>query len=241
MRLERISDDQIRCDLTREDLGQRGIRLEDLTYGSSAAEDLFRELVEEAGERFHMDFSDVPCVIEAVPMGDVLTLFLTRVEDPEELNLRYARFTEREGEESTAPAPVQRVDDVISLVKQMAEHASHASAEKTEAGPAAKAPAKEASVPLTLVFRFADTDRAGEAAAAVQPFFAGESFLYRADDGLYLTIEKGETSTEDFNRACNILMEYGQLVSGTQVRAAWLSEHARCLIAGKAIRVLAQL
>ena len=44
MKIERISDNQIRCTLTSLDLSSRGINLAELAYGSEKARNLFREM-----------------------------------------------------------------------------------------------------------------------------------------------------------------------------------------------------
>ena len=45
MKLEKLSDTQIRCNLSKEDLSQRQLHLSELAYGSEKA----KELVEKAG------------------------------------------------------------------------------------------------------------------------------------------------------------------------------------------------
>ena len=46
MKIERISDNQIRCTLTSLDLSSRGINLAELAYGSEKARNLFREMIQ---------------------------------------------------------------------------------------------------------------------------------------------------------------------------------------------------
>ena len=48
MKIERISDNQIRCTLTSLDLSSRGINLAELAYGSEKARNLFREMIQQA-------------------------------------------------------------------------------------------------------------------------------------------------------------------------------------------------
>lgn len=47
MKIERISDNQIRCTLTSLDLSSRGINLAELAYGSEKARNLFREMIQQ--------------------------------------------------------------------------------------------------------------------------------------------------------------------------------------------------
>ena len=48
MKFEKINDKQIRCTLDNSDLGERGINLSELAYGSEKAKTLFREMLQKA-------------------------------------------------------------------------------------------------------------------------------------------------------------------------------------------------
>ena len=48
MKIEKISDTQIRCTLSRQDLADRDLKISELAYGSDKAKDLFRELMVQA-------------------------------------------------------------------------------------------------------------------------------------------------------------------------------------------------
>ena len=50
MKIERISDNQIRCTLTSLDLSSRGINLTELAYGSEKARNLFHEMIQQAAK-----------------------------------------------------------------------------------------------------------------------------------------------------------------------------------------------
>ena len=43
MKIEKISDNQIRCTLTRADLADRQLQLSELAYGTEKAKSLFRD------------------------------------------------------------------------------------------------------------------------------------------------------------------------------------------------------
>ena len=48
MKIEKISDNQIRFTLTGEDLAARQIKLSELAYGTEKARNLFREMMQQA-------------------------------------------------------------------------------------------------------------------------------------------------------------------------------------------------
>ena len=94
MKIQKINVNQIRCELTKEDLAERQIRLSELAYGSEKARSLFRDMMVQANKEcgFSND-AGIPLMIEAIPTsGNSLTVVITKVEDPEELDTRFARF-----------------------------------------------------------------------------------------------------------------------------------------------------
>ena len=94
MKIEKLNDNQIRCTLTRADLAERHLKVSELAYGTEKAKALFRDMMQQASFDFGFDAEDIPLMIEAIPASsDSLVLIITKVEDPEELDTRFSRFT----------------------------------------------------------------------------------------------------------------------------------------------------
>lgn len=94
MKLEKLNDNQIRCILDKSDLDERELHLSELAYGSTKARELFRDMIEKAANEFGFEVDNIPLMIEAIPVSmDCLILVVTKVEDPEELDTRFARFS----------------------------------------------------------------------------------------------------------------------------------------------------
>ena len=92
MKIEKISDNQIRCTLTRADLADRQLQLSELAYGTEKAKSLFRDMMQQAAFEFGFEAEDIPLMIEAIPSADSIVLIITKVEDPEELDTRFSKF-----------------------------------------------------------------------------------------------------------------------------------------------------
>ena len=148
MKIEKINDNQIRCTLTRQDLADREIKLSELAYGTEKAKLLFRDMMQQAAYEFGFEANDIPLMIEAIPISsDSVILIVTKVEDPEELDTRFAKFSPSNGEENNnitppAPAPLEGADDILNLfnkiheARKMAENAAAKTSEKKEKTPA---------------------------------------------------------------------------------------------------------
>lgn len=94
MKLEKLSDTQIRCTLSKEDLTQRQLHLSELAYGSEKAKELFRDMMQQASVELGFEADNIPLMIEAIPISsDCLVLVVTKVEDPDELDTRFSRFS----------------------------------------------------------------------------------------------------------------------------------------------------
>ena len=94
MKLERLSENQIRCTLNKADLADRDLLLNELAYGTDKAKDLFRDMMEQAADELGFEVNDIPLMIEAIPVNpDCLILIITKVEDPEELDTRFSRLS----------------------------------------------------------------------------------------------------------------------------------------------------
>ena len=94
MKIEKISDNQIRCTLTKEDLDSHQIRISELAYGTDKAKKLFREMMQQAQIEFGFEADNIPLMIEAIPVnGESVILIVTKVEDLEELDTRFSKFS----------------------------------------------------------------------------------------------------------------------------------------------------
>ena len=94
MKLEKLSDTQIRCTLSKEDLSQRQLHLSELAYGSEKAKELFHDMIQQASIELGFEADNIPLMIEAIPISnDCLVLVVTKVEDPDELDTRFSRFS----------------------------------------------------------------------------------------------------------------------------------------------------
>lgn len=218
MQFERINENQIRCTLTPEDLLSRNLNLRDLAYGSEQTRELFQDMISEAAAKLGFDLEDMPLMIEAIPLATGnLMLLITRVDDPEELDTRFSRFTPTDDPADSASTE----EPLPSFPTERADDASKQS----------------------LIYTFPSLDAVTEAAVALQDSYFGVNSLYKDErTGIYyLTVSRSGHSQEEFLQTCNQLAEYGnraQTVAGTE---AYLEEHCKILVSRRALQVLGSL
>ncbi|MEE3481684.1 MAG: adaptor protein MecA [Lachnospiraceae bacterium] len=95
MRIERCSDSELHCFLSKEDLQARNLRLDTMAYGTPETTALIRDLMQWASYKFNFNPDHTPLMIEAVPVSeDSLLLIVKTVSYPEEMDSRFSDFTD---------------------------------------------------------------------------------------------------------------------------------------------------
>lgn len=94
MKIEKLSENQIRCTLNKSDLAARQLKISELAYGSDKAKKLFQDLMQQASYEFGFEAENIPLMIEAIPVSsECIILIVTKVDDPEELDTRFSKFS----------------------------------------------------------------------------------------------------------------------------------------------------
>ena len=249
MKIEKISDTQIRCTLSRQDLADRDLKISELAYGSDKAKDLFRELMVQANYECGFEAEDIPLMIEAIPVpGDCLVLVVTKVEDPDELDTRFSNFSsfrDDNVEESSSGIP-SVAEEILECFGQLgallgkSRETSEKSNETTEEVP------QEETVPatgLTKVYSFPTLTAVTNLAQLISPYYFGESTLYKDEvsANYYLVLHMSDHTPEEFNRICNVISEYGAPVNTGYASLSYFAEHFKPIVKTDAVQTLTVL
>lgn len=242
MKIEKINENQIRCTLTREDLEMHQVNLKELAYGSDKAKKLFRDMMQQAQSQFGFEADNIPLMIEAIPVTmDSIILIITKVEDPEELDTRFSKFSPYKHAAQTEALQLDGADSIIDMIQKLYEnHVKNSHPESQDS--AASASDSQTAVGLIRLYTFRRLDDVIEASHGLNGFYNGENTLYKeTSDGKYrLVIHQSDCSPEEFNKVCNILSEYGKGKAFTSAGEAYLKEHGD-IISANALQQLTQL
>ena len=239
MKIEKINENQIRCTLTREDLETHQVNLKELAYGSEKAKKLFRDMMQQAQMQFGFEADNIPLMIEAIPVNlDSIILIITKVEDPDELDTRFSKFTPA-GDSDTLNSNVleklQGADEFFDLLNKVKEVASEA-----------KDPEPKETVPVFPVrlFSFDTLDSVIEASRLLAPFYTGANTLYKDDENnntFILALAPADGADQEFNKVCNMLSEYSSPEKGDSSVLAFLEEHCKIIVSADAIQKLSTI
>ncbi|MCR4842054.1 MAG: adaptor protein MecA [Eubacterium sp.] len=263
MKIEKINDNQIRCTLTKEDLMDRQLKLSELAYGTQKAKDLFADMMREAQYQFGFDAQETPIMIEAIPLSsECILLVITKVENPDELDARFSRFSTVEEEPDSeidnsinqsandildmfaklrnGEVPEEEPADFVPLSRSLA--GKEPKVKKPKAPARAKAPAAVVT-DITKLYSFDTLLDVTRAAEVVKGFYKGENTLYHnnGDHRYYLFMKKSDHSPQDYNKLCNIFSEYAHQETCTPAIEAYYKEHEKLVIGRKALQVLTEL
>ncbi|MBC5689156.1 adaptor protein MecA [Mediterraneibacter sp. NSJ-55] len=240
MKIEKLNENQIRCTLTHADLAARHLKLSELAYGTEKAKSLFRDMMQQASFDFGFEAEDIPLMIEAIPASsDSIVLIITKVEDPEELDTRFSKFTSSSDTESMNSETLDKLEgaeEFLNLLNKVKEAASSTESETKDTD--------SASIPFTVrLFSFETIDSVIQAAHLIAPVYQGSNTLYHdTENNMYiLALAQSEHTGNEFNKICNMLSEYGSPEKGSAAILAFLEEHCEIFISADAVQKLSVL
>lgn len=246
MKIERISENQIRCTLSNFDLSVRNLNLSELAYGSEKARNLFREMIQKASNEVGFDAEDIPLMVEAIPLAnESVMLIITKIEDPEELDTRFSKFAPAEEDDdsswsSLASEFLEGADGLLNLLDD-SEKESKENSDKPASG--GKEQETNTALQSTRIFLFDTLDLVCEAAKETGHIFTGLNILYKnpVNSKYYLVLKKEGVEDLAFSRTCNILSEYGSRVRYGTAAEAYYDEHFEVIVKKEALQSLSKL
>ncbi len=268
MKIERLNENQIRCTLYKADLADKELLLSELAYGTEKAKELFRDLMERASEELGFEADNVPLMIEAIPVNrECLVLIITKVEDPDELDGRFSRFTnfdedaydEDEDEDGSgnlldasrrAQTDIENMKNLLrhlgvdfNKLKDMGKNQESTSGNVIKADQEPAKAEKVASAEVFRIYAFKNLDQVIMPARMVNHVYKSINSLYKnpKDSRFYLYMTKDKNTEAEFVQVCNIMGEYGMKQSGSYASQAHMEEHYKLILAGDAVAKLAEL
>lgn len=208
MRIEKISDTQIKFILTNADLSERNIRINELVYGSDKTHQLFQDMMRRALAEYEFQSENTPLMVEAMPVGaDNIIVIVTKITD------------------------MSGIEQKLNLLPLAKTGGRFKRSELIE-------PAAEPREESISIFSFDTLDTAADAAVRLASYFAGVSCLYKMSGRYYLTLQnesENDRTTADLE---TVLHEYGQKHVSNVISKQYLCERGELLIKDGALEKL---
>lgn len=265
LRIEKINDNQIRCTLTKSDLEEHQVLLNELAFGTDHAKDLFRDMMAQASAEFGFEAENIPLMIEAVPVSsEKLVLIITKMESADDLENRFSKYMKPVGI-SNDPDDDEFEKELESDDTLFAKNSDSSKSDKDFTSPLSQLlhdvynlgnesidnnkkesekKAAKRSLPEThRIYRFPSLPQAIDACCKIYPLYDGDNTLYKdsEENFYYLTMERGDHPQEDFKRIGNVLSEFALQIPYSYGTCAYFDEHFMKIIEHDAVNTLASL
>lgn len=261
MNIEQINDKQIKCVLNPNDLECRNITISDFTYGSAMSDRLFGEITKRSKVRYGFNEDNLALMIEAIPLpNESLVLLITAIEDPEELDTRFSKFSPTPDDvenavkesHSTEKQRLHNANEIFSLLSSFKDAlvnsvglSPEAATTKTDSKTSVPKPQSKtdesphkAARQISLAFSFENIDKIIALSKILVCKYRGKSSLYEKNGVFYLIINNKEHCPQEFNQICNIICEYGTSANFNHYAAIYFSEHCNLILKDNALNEL---
>lgn len=212
MKIEKISDTQIKFILSKTDLEDRNIKLEELTNPNDKTQDLFRDIMEQALEECNFSSENAPLMVEAMPVAsDGIMIIVTKLTDKDS------------------------VENKLTLLSQNKEVRRF----KRKTISAEEQPARGEEI--LAIYSFETLDDVIDVSIRLNECYHGASTVYKYSGKYYLLLQNDECRNKnDFAHLEYILSEYGQKHVSTPLSKYYLLEHGELIIQSPAIKIMAK-
>ena len=214
MKIEKISDSQIKVFLNQSDLKERNIKLTELAYGSEKTQALFREMMEQAIETCGFEIENSPLMIEAIPVSsDSIMIIVSKVSED------------------------SRVDNKFTLLPPSKEERKF---KRKDINVFDYGNFSEANDEGIIIYSFDGIDDISAVAHKINGIYSGTNILYRYENRYFLVVQNDNPNDEiELDTLDLILSEYGQKHVSNVISKYFLAEHGEVIVKNDVIRTFA--
>ena len=229
MKIERLSENQMRFTVWRQELEDNDIDISDIAGNKSGkADELLKMLMNRAKDEFGFEPESAPLVVEAMQVDQECMVFLvTKLEEGAEIDPKYEYIQKlKEG-----------LKQNINLLSPSKEPTVEGFIER----PAEKE--KKDNILPYVIYTFTDIEKLITVAKKTENFYRSNNTLYiTPDDVTYFLVASRNTNTDgEFRLLCRQLREFGKPYDFNYATKYYMDEHYRLVIRDSALQVLAEL
>lgn len=231
MRIEKINSNQIKCVLDKEELLKRHINVSELAYGSDKAQELFKDMMQQASFEFGFESDSAPLMIEAVPLSsDGIMLIITKVDNPDDLDDKYTGLSMP----SARTFKKKQDDDIAEELDIEDDHFQDDAVTLDEEDTSVV----DNTISAFFVYAFNSLDDVSDAARLLTFFETTHDRIYKTDDtGRYiLSIQTDAVTKADCKVIRGTLSEYGEVIQCRKSKLNYFDEHYDIIVKEDAIK-----
>lgn len=245
MRFEKINENKLKIELTKDDLIEHNLKLSDIAFGSENSRKLLHDIMAQAFEELEFDPDNLPLVIEAVPTsGFSINIFITKMKDQNEFEENLDKMSKQNENKKAGLDFLEKFATEIDkdIRDRIAEmdidmDMNHPEIEKSEnkrqnlREQNQNTPQHKGILEKTeIIYKFNELDEVIAVSHALGKTYSGKSILYKYNDEFYLLLNAKGYKKLDVVKLRLTLDEFGEFVSTHKVAQGFLSEHASVIL-----------
>ena len=214
MKIEKVSDSQLKFTLTQADLEEMKIKIEDLAAPSERTQKLFRDMIEKAVAQCDFPIDNTPLMVEAVPASpESIMIIVTKVSSGKKENVEsFFQLNQSKG---------------LRKYKRKSIEAPFTP--------------KTVSDESILIFSFDTLDDIIDLSPEISKVYSGTNSVYK-NNGRYFLIIINDNPLDriEVESIEEMLYEFGRKHVSNMLAEEYLMEHGEKIIDGNAVQVLAE-
>ena len=211
MKIEKISENQIKLTLTKNDLKDNNIKIEELVKPSDKVQELFRNLMEKAFSECGFEVDNTPLMVEATPISiDGLIIIVTKLPENDAGN--------------GAMSLISQNRDLRRYKKKGISHleSTHLSEDNI------------------MIYSFICLDDVINASMRISKMFSGYSELFGYEKRYFLLLQSDVEHQKNDENIESALNEYGTKYASNVLSKYFLVEHGETIVHNPAVKILAE-
>ncbi len=244
MRFEKINENKLKIELSKEDLMERNIKLSDIAFGAENSRQVLHEIMAQAFEELDFEADNKPLVIEAVPTsGFSINIFITKIKDEAEFDESMSKVSLQEKNLDGLKLLEKFANDFEQLISNVGTDSvdgmSNANGKPKANGNKEKQSSqnnkqdfkdKNILEKTEIIYKFDALDNVIDLSKAINNEYKGKSTLYKHDEKFYLLLNAKGYEKIDIVKLRLLLDEFGDFVSTHKVAQGFLNEHATIIL-----------
>ncbi|MCR5213113.1 MAG: adaptor protein MecA [Eubacterium sp.] len=242
MKIEKLSENQIRFTLWSSDLQDEDMQLSDFaTEKSEKVERMIRHMMDRAREELGFEVDGASIMVEAIQVNQDCAVFLvTKVDGDTKVDPKYEYIRKlQEAIRNNADFLKDKYEDVVidrTVENQDNKEIKDKNEEERQNN---QAHSSDKRTPSYAVVTFEDLEDVIKVSKMSTIYYDSDNSLYKAPEGIYyLIVTRNRNNVGEFRTLLKCLREFGEFYPVNYGTRFFIDEHYKCILRDNALQTL---
>ncbi len=250
MRFEKINENKLKIELTKEDLIAHNIKISDIAFGSDNSRKLLHDIMAQAFEELNFEPDNLPLVIEAVPTsGFSINIFITKIQDENELEENLGKVAKQNEKNLEGLNLLEKFTNEFEQAfknkfseKETGDNPNQKELASNKDGNKSPSFQQKSILEKTeIIYKFVSLDDVIDLSHVLKDSYTGKTILYKHEDVFYLFLNARGYEKVDVVKLRLTLDEFGDFVSTHKVAQGFLNEHGMVILKSDVFKKLGKV